>query len=89
MGISPEDDPVARPMPPDPTDQMLEDGANLASRWRLARAQEHHHRFTALDMVDVDGQEAAGVVMGVEQRQLLVAVDRITGIVDVQGALSN
>ena len=36
-------------------------------------------------MVDVDGQEAAGVVMGVEERQLLVAVHRIAGIVDVEG----
>jgi hypothetical protein len=32
----------------------------------------------------VDGQEAAGVVVGVEQGGLLVAVHRITAIVDVQ-----
>ena len=35
-------------------------------------------------MVDVDGQEAARVVMSVEQRQLLVAAHRIAGVVDVQ-----
>jgi hypothetical protein len=32
----------------------------------------------------VDWQEAVGVVVGVEQRQLLPAVNRIAGVVDVQ-----
>ena len=36
-------------------------------------------------MIDVDGQEAAPVVMGVEERQLLVAVHGIAGVVDVEG----
>ena len=35
-------------------------------------------------MIDVDGKEAAGVVVGVEERQLLVAVHGIAGVVDVQ-----
>ena len=33
-------------------------------------------------MVDVDGQEAAGIVTGVERRRLLVAVHRVAGVVD-------
>ena len=45
----------------------------------------NRHRLAALDVVDVHGQEAAGVVVGVEQRQLLAAVHRIAGIVDVEG----
>ena len=36
-------------------------------------------------MIDVDGQEAAGVVMGVEERQLLVAVHVIAGVVNIEG----
>ncbi len=35
-------------------------------------------------MGDVDGQEAAGVMVCVEQRHLLEAVHPITGVVDVQ-----
>ena len=35
-------------------------------------------------MVDVDGQEAARVVMGVEERELLVAVHRIASVVDIE-----
>ena len=84
VGISPEGEPGARPVPADAAHQVLEEGADLGARRRLARAQENRHRLTALDMVDVDGQEAASVVVGVEQRELLVAVHRIAGVVDVE-----
>ena len=72
-------------MPADAADQVLEEGADLGAGRRLARAQEHRHRLAALHMVDVDRQEAAGVVVGVEQRHLLVTVHRIAGVVDVEG----
>lgn len=63
---------------------MLEHGANLAARRSLARPQEDTHRLAALHMVDVDRQEAARIVVGVEQGELLVTVHRIAGVVDVQ-----
>ena len=69
----------------DATDQVLEEGADFGAGRRLARAQEDRHRLAALHMIDVDGQEAAGVVVGVEQRQLLLAVHRVAGVVDVEG----
>ena len=72
-------------MPADAADQVLEEGADLGTRGRLARAQEDRHRLAALHMVDVDGEEAARVVVGVEERKLLVAVHRIAGVVDIQG----
>jgi hypothetical protein len=62
---------------------MLEEGADFGARRRLARAQENRHRLAAVYVIDVDRQEAAGVVVGVEQRQLLVAVHWVAGIVDV------
>ena len=58
---------------------MLDEGADLGPRRRLARAQENRHRLAALDMIDVDGEEAARVVVGVEERELLVAVHGIAG----------
>ena len=63
---------------------MLEQGADLGARRRLAGAQEDRHRLAALHMVDVHRQEASRVVVGVEQRQLLMAVHRIAGVVDVE-----
>ena len=85
VGISPEGEAGARPVPADAAHQVLEEGADLGTRRRLARAQENRHWLAALDMIDVDGQEAASVVVGVEQRQLLVAVHRVAGVVDVEG----
>ncbi len=35
-------------------------------------------------LVDVDGEEAARVVVGMKERELLVAVHGIAGIVDIQ-----
>ena len=59
-------------------------GPHLDAGRRLARTQHQGHRAAALGVVDVDGQEAALVVVGVEQRQLLVAVDDVAGIVEVE-----
>ena len=71
-------------MPADAPHQVLEEGADLGARRRLAGAQENRHRLAALHMVDMHRQEAPRVVMGVEQRQLLAAVHRVAGVVDVQ-----
>ena len=84
MAVPPEDDPGVRPVAADAADQMLQQGADLGPGRRLARAQENRHRPAAFHMVDVDGKEAAGVVVGVEERELLVAVHRIAGVVDIQ-----
>ena len=84
VAVSPEGEPGARPVPADAAHQVLEEGADLGARRRLARAQENRHRLAALHVVDVDRQEAASVVVGVEQRELLAAVHRVAGVVDVE-----
>ena len=48
------------------------------------RSQDHGHRLAAPSLIDVDRQEAAAVVVGMEERQLLLAVHPVDGIVDVQ-----
>ena len=58
VAVSPEGEPGARPVPADAAHQVLEEGADLGARRRLARAQENRHRLAALDMVDMDRQEA-------------------------------
>ena len=58
--------------------------ADLLAGRRLAGAEDHRHRAARGGIVDVDRQEAARVVMRVEQRELLVAVDDVAGVVDVE-----
>ena len=58
VAVSPEGEPGARPVPADAAHQVLEEGADLGARRRLAGAQENRHRLAALDMVDMDRQEA-------------------------------
>ena len=52
---------------------------------RLTGPRYERHGPALLRVVDVDWQEAAFVIMSVEQRELLMAVDDIAGVVDVQG----
>ena len=51
---------------------------------RLPGTQEREHRLGRGRLEDVDGLEAIVIIMGVEQRQLLAAVDRVLGIIDVE-----
>src|SRR4051794_26472475 len=58
-------------------------GTPLDAARRLAGPQHDRHGPARLRVIDVDRQEAAFVIMSVEQRELLMAVDDIAGIVDV------
>ena len=59
-------------------------GAHLDTRRGLAGAQHDRDGTRALGVVDMDRQEAALVVMGVEERELLMPVHDIAGVVDVE-----
>ena len=48
-------------------------------------AQHHGYPAAGDGVMDVDGQEAALVVVGAEQRQLLVAVGHVQGVAYVKG----
>jgi hypothetical protein len=53
---------------------MAQDEGDLGTVRRLAGPEDHRHRLAARRLVDVDRQETAAVVIGVEQRQLLVPI---------------
>src|SRR5262245_1428567 len=72
------------PVLADARDQTTEKATYLHTRWRLARAQNHHHRAARCSIVDVDGQETAFTVVRVPLRQLLIAVDHVDRVVNVQ-----
>ena len=57
---------------------------HLDTGGRLARPQHDGDRAACRAVIDMDGEKAALVVMGVEQRQLLMAVHHVAGVVDVQ-----
>ncbi len=56
---------------------VAEDGADLAPIGRLARAQDDGDRLVVRRLVDVDRQEVALVVVGVEKQQLLLANEKL------------
>ena len=74
-----------RPVAADAAIKSAQISGRLPARGRLARPQDHRHRAAGGDVVDVDWQEAARVAVGVEQGQLLGAVDHVQGVVDVEG----
>jgi hypothetical protein len=53
-------------------------------RGRTARAEQHGDRPACRRVVDMDRQETALVVMGIEQRELLRAVNDIHRIVNIK-----
>lgn len=59
-------------------------GANLDARRRLAGTRDHRDRAASLRVIDTDRQKAVLVVMGVKQRQLLMTVRHVAGVVDVE-----
>ena len=78
MAVAADGDPGLWPVPSDAADQAAQVTADLGARGRLAGAQQHGDRPARRRVVDMDRQEAALVVMGIEQRQLLMAVDEFT-----------
>ena len=90
MAVAAHGDLDPRPVVPDAADDVFQDPRRLLSGGPLAGAQQREHRLARGRLEDVDGLEAVLVIMGVEQRQLLAAVDGIVGIVDVEDdALGN
>lgn len=90
MAIAAHGDLDPRPVLLETADDVLHNPGRLFSGGPLAGAQQRQHRLARGCLEDVDGLEAVLVIMGVEQRQLLAAVDGIGRIVDVEDdALGN
>ena len=71
-------------MASDASDQTPYMATDLDAGRRLARPQDHRHRTTGGGVVDVDRQETAFVVVGIEQRQLLMTMNHVDRVVDVE-----
>src|SRR5438552_2989540 len=75
MAVAADGDPDLWPVMPEATDQPAQVTADLGARGRLAGAQQHGDRPARRRVIDVDREEAALVVIGVEQRELLMAMN--------------
>ncbi len=84
MAVATHRDLDPRPVPPDAADDAPQDPRRFLAGRPFARPQQRQHRLARGRVEDMDGLKAVLAVMGVEQRQLLAAVDRIGGVVDVE-----
>ena len=69
------------PVLTDRADEVAQDERDLGPARGLARPQDDGHRLAGGHLIDRDRQEAAAVVMGVEQGELLLAVNAIRAVV--------
>ncbi len=72
------------PMPADAADEPAQMAPHLLTRRGLAGTQQHRYRPRHCRVIDMDRQKTALVVVGIEERQLLVAVNDIKGVIDVE-----
>jgi len=84
VAVAANQDVHGRPMAADRAHDMAQHESYLGPVRGLALPQDDGHRLAAAGLVDVDRQKAAAVVVGMEQGQLLTAVNPILGIVDVE-----
>ena len=84
VAVGADQDLHIRPVGADRPHQAAEKRPDLDAVWPFRRAQERRDEATIL-IEDDDRLEAILVIEGVEQPQLLPAVHRIEGIIDVEG----
>ena len=83
MAVGAKQDLHLRPVGPDRADEAAQKCPDLDALRPLRRAQEGGDE-AALGIEDDDRLEAVVVVVGVEQAQLLAAVHRIEGVIDIE-----
>lgn len=82
VAIAADQDAGGRPAGTDAAHEAAQIAADLLARRGLAEAQDHGDRATGRGVIYMDRQKATPVVVGVEERQLLMAVNDINRIVD-------
>ena len=84
MAVAAYDDGRVRPVHTDAPDQTAHMATHFFSRRCLAWLQNHHHRAARGHVIDMDRLEAALVFVGVEQRELLMAMNHIDRVVEIE-----
>ena len=84
MPVAADSDVGRRPMPTDAADEPTQVAAHFLTRRGLAGTQQYRYRPRHRRVIDMDRQKTALVVMGIEERELLVTVDDIKSVIDVE-----
>jgi len=84
MAVAADGQARIRPMAADAAHQAAQVRADFGPGRSFARPQQDCDRARGGGVIDVDGHEAAFVVVRVEQGQLLMPVHDIDGVIDVQ-----
>src|SRR5690242_15810991 len=84
MPVAADRDVGRGPMPADAADEPAQMAAHLLTGRRFARTQQYRYRPRHCRVIDMDRQKTALVVVGIEERQLLVAVNNVKGVIDVE-----
>ena len=84
MTVASPHDAGVRPMRSQAFRRVLDDGPHLGALRGARRTQDRHHRRPARHMIDVHRRKTALVVMRVPERELLGAMRRAEGIVDIK-----
>jgi hypothetical protein len=69
----------------DAPNQAAQMGSHFLAVRGLAGAQDGDDAVPGGRVIDMDRQEAVLIVMGIEQRQLLMTMHCIGGVVDIEG----
>ena len=84
MPVAADRDVGRGPMPTDAADEPAQMAAHFLTRRGLAGTQQYCYRPRHRRVIDMDRQKTALVVMGIEERQLLVAVNDINRVIDIE-----
>ena len=84
MAVATEQDAGLRPTAPNAANEAAQMGPHFDAGGRLPWPQDDGDGAAPVGVIDVDRQEAALVVMRIEQRQLLMAVRDVACVVDIK-----
>ena len=84
MAVAPNGDLGCRPVRADTADDPAQMAAHFLAGRRFARTQNDCDRTPGGGVVNMDRKEAALVIMRIEQRQLLMTMRDIAGIIDIE-----
>jgi hypothetical protein len=85
MTIAPNGQPCRGPVAANTAHKSAQMVADFCARWCFAGPQQHGDGARRGRVVDMDRQKAPLIVVRVEERKLLVAMDDIDRVVDIEG----
>jgi hypothetical protein len=84
MTVPPNGQSRMRPMHPDTADEAAQVVADFQTRWRFPGSEQYGHGTRHRGVVNMDRQKAPFVIVRIEERELLMAMDNIDRVIDIE-----